>query len=100
MSLMRWIRHFCWGQSERIVGGVEVGDEDPVEVLEELLQEVPLPRGPIHVDHFLVAGEDPDISLPRLELDLGLVNMQDLTGEDRGQEPVVGRPDMCVQTGS
>ena len=62
-----------------------------MEVLEELLQEVPLPRGPIYVDHFLIAGEDPDISLPCLELDLGLVNMQDSAGEDRAQEPVVGR---------
>ena len=62
-SRIRWIRHFCCCAGQRIVGGVEVGDQDARESLQVLVEECPLAGWLVEVDHLLEVREDPDVGL-------------------------------------
>jgi hypothetical protein len=45
----------------RIVGGLEVGDQNPLEILEQILEEAAFTRRPVQEDNIFEAGEHPDV---------------------------------------
>jgi hypothetical protein len=76
---------------QRVVSGIEVGDEYALEALEQVVQEIRLPRWPVQVDNFLQVREDPDIPFANYpDVDFGLVSVDEWTGRDPLQEALVG----------
>ena len=61
-----------------------------MKILEQIEQKVSLSRGTEHVDDLFGGREHPDIALPRLQLDLRLVNMDQPPG-DQPCEDLIGR---------
>src|SRR5262249_44241732 len=72
---------FLLGTVGRVIGGVEVGDEDAIEALEHLLKDRPLACWSVYVYDILKICERPDIPVVPPDLGLGLVSM------DKGPKP-------------
>ena len=75
---------------QRVVAGVEVGDQHPLEVAEQVLEEVRLPARPVQVHHVLQVRQHPDVPLALLQVDLGLVDVDQPARHDPGEDPLAG----------
>src|SRR5208337_990709 len=73
-----------------VVGGVEVGYKDAVEVLEQFPQEVPLSGRPVHVDDLFQICEDPDVAFAYTQFHLRLIDVEKIPGKDLLEQPPVG----------
>src|SRR5271166_1199815 len=69
---------FLLGAVDRVVGGVEVGNKNPVKVSEQFLQEVPLSCWSIHKNNFFQSRKNPYITLPGLELHFRLIDVKEM----------------------
>ena len=65
----------------RVVGGVEVGNQDAVEPVEHVLQDGPFPRRGVDIDDLLHVGEGPDIAGMALDKHLGFVGVDQAPSE-------------------
>src|SRR5262249_19700861 len=63
---------FLLGTFDRVIGRVEVGDEDAPEPVEHLLEDRTLARGGVDIDNLFQVREGPDVSIVLLEGDLAL----------------------------
>src|SRR5262245_33495241 len=77
---------------ERVVGRIEVGNKHTLEVLEQVVQEVPLSRGSVHIQDLLLRRENQDVSCTSAQPHFGLVDMENVTGEDFVKKPLVSWP--------
>src|SRR3954465_8523821 len=89
---MRWMRHFCWGATQRVVAAVEVRDQHALEVLEELFEKGSLPARPVQIENVLQVRQHPDVALLLSQIDLGLVGMGQAAAHDPCEDSVAGLP--------
>ena len=80
-SRIRWTRHRCCRQLT-LVAGVEVGDEDPGVALQHLLDDRRLSGRGQPEEDVLPVGEDPDVLVGALDVDLGLVGVDERALEE------------------
>src|SRR5262249_48840649 len=78
------------GAVDGVIGRVEIRDQHTFEILEQLLEEVTLACWSAHERDFFEVREDPDIHLPGLQLQDCLIDVQELSRENLGEELLVG----------
>ena len=93
MSRIRWMRHFCCGHSSRVVGGVEVRDEDALEPFQRVPERSSPPASGRTRTPRCRGWRTPTRSRCRVPLISTLVSSAWTSGPSaRPQKRLVGRP--------
>ena len=91
MSRMRWTRHFCCRHGIAVVAGVEVADQHALVSGQHLADDVGLSRLRHPEDDVLAVGEHPDVVVHALDVDLGLIDVDEVALEDGLEDGRLGR---------